>query len=1150
MPPKTPTAAEEAEFMNDLLSGIDDSFWSYAPSPDPSPKRKKTTATPQQSRTSRKRTLALSKSLPLPEKPQYPLSRVLSAESIDMAALFEGAEDWDWDDTLSDPATPKKPSPKKPTGAARETVNTTVQSLPRYIPAPCTRCVVESVSVMCDENGFEIKATSEHRLVFLRDHWVDTPVSKGDVVNVIGPFSSVRSSSSSVTLSISISSKNNIIVLHPDILITATALSNAPNCRRKPILSSLVRSTSDTTPALVWGNMLHEVMQSCFKEENWKEDQMKTKIDEVLHKGLPDLVKIDTTLEQARHELSQRAAGFTRFAGKYMSNLPKISRLAIDKVLDIEEDIWSPTFGLKGKLDVSVDAVLSTTDTIFKKPVLKRGPRPFEIKTGRATSVMEHRAQTMLYTLLAAERYGIEVPSGLLYYTQSDEVIAVPASPSEIRSLIGIRNELASYMARHLEDAVVPRSFLPPTIDDERICKRCYNLDTCMLYRKAVENVEDKTSAIADAYDLKTSHLSPPHCQFFKEWDALIAMEEQDLVRFKKELWTMGASRREEKGRCFARMCLDRSYTLEKTDQIGRSTRIHKYSCRFTRKANTHGPSLLTGHMSEGDAVTVSIAPRLLAIARGFITTLTPHEVVLGVDHDLDLDMLLTRLAILDPTNVPPRADDIEFRIDRDELFSGMGRIRDNLAQLFYSGGDKKRRELVVDLRKPVFDPLGELVPEVARHLYRLNDSQRLAVRKALAAQDYALVLGMPGTGKTTVIAALIKCLVSFNKTVLLASYTHSAVDNILLKLKDDCDFSILRLGNVDKVHPDVRQFTLTAQRVPTTIEQLEYQIMSPPVVATTCLSIDDFVRNPAARKGGMEVSLFRRLSQAHPDAVVDLAYQYRMNKDIMLLSNVLVYGNRLRCGSDEVAEQALILPNRALVNQLCTDMCWLEKLLAEDCKAIFVDTDALPARDLRVGDLVQNETEARLVCQLVEALLACGVREDQIGLITLYRQQIKLLAHRLHNHKDIEILTADRSQGRDKDCIIISMVRSNEDGQIGELLRDWRRINVSFTRARRKLVIFGSRRTLQTSQLLSEFFKLMDQQGWILPLDPNALTVHADLCEDITCLPKRSADEMTRDTSTANSIQTKRMKTKRLGADEGVVNGRPILRDLWMNSK
>jgi len=70
-------------------------------------------------------------------------------------------------------------------------------------------------------------------------------------------------------------------------------------------------------------------------------------------------------------------------------------------------------------------------------------------------------------------------------------------------------------------------------------------------------------------------------------------------------------------------------------------------------------------------------------------------------------------------------------------------------------------------------------------------------------------------------------------------------------------------------------------------------------------------------------------------------------------------------------------------------------------------------------------------VYQITEAFLKSGVQEDQIGIMSLYRQQIKLLSHLLQDRKDIEILTADRSQGRDKDCIIISMVRSNDQGQV-----------------------------------------------------------------------------------------------------------------------
>lgn len=95
------------------------------------------------------------------------------------------------------------------------------------------------------------------------------------------------------------------------------------------------------------------------------------------------------------------------------------------------------------------------------------------------------------------------------------------------------------------------------------------------------------------------------------------------------------------------------------------------------------------------------------------------------------------------------------------------------------------------------------------------------------------------------------------------------------------------------------------------------------------------------------------------------------------------------------------------------------------------MDTDLAPAPDSRVGDLVQNEGEASLVAQTVNTLLHSGLKPDQIGVISLYRQQLKLIGQKLNHPPGLEMLTADRSQGRDKDCIVISMVRSNDDGYV-----------------------------------------------------------------------------------------------------------------------
>jgi DNA replication ATP-dependent helicase Dna2 len=113
---------------------------------------------------------------------------------------------------------------------------------------------------------------------------------------------------------------------------------------------------------------------------------------------------------------------------------------------------------------------------------------------------------------------------------------------------------------------------------------------------------------------------------------------------------------------------------------------------------------------------------------------------------------------------------------------------------------------------------------------------------------------------------------------------------------------------------------------------------------------------------------------------------------------------------------------------------CIVSSEADDSVKAVFVDTDKVPALDSRVGDLVQNETEGELVHQLATALTSCGVNEEDIAVITPYRQQIKLLSNKFGSMPGIEILTADKSQGRDKDCIIISLVRSNDLGNVSSL--------------------------------------------------------------------------------------------------------------------
>lgn len=81
-----------------------------------------------------------------------------------------------------------------------------------------------------------------------------------------------------------------------------------------------------------------------------------------------------------------------------------------------------------------------------------------------------------------------------------------------------------------------------------------------------------------------------------------------------------------------------------------------------------------------------------------------------------------------------------------------------------------------------------------------LNSSQREAIKRTMQAEDYSLLLGMPGTGKTDTIATLAKSAAESGHTVLLTGYTHASVDNVLERLLDLGETRILRLGNASQV--------------------------------------------------------------------------------------------------------------------------------------------------------------------------------------------------------------------------------------------------------------------------------------------------------------------------------------------------------------
>lgn len=909
--------------------------------------------------------------------------------------------------------------------------------------------------------------------------------------------------------------------------------------------------------------------------------------------------------------------------------------MCVSKLLDVEEHVWSPMYGMKGNIDATVQVTMK--DGAQRRTLTV----PFEVKTGKnATS--NHQAQTSLYNLLLSDRYDIEIAYGILYYMETSQTIRIPTIRNELRHMIMQRNQLACYVRERSVQ-------LPPMKRSTNTCDKCYAKVSCFIYHKLADDGNEDTSGMKSKFDEVVSHLTPTHREFFLKWEDLLTKEEKESQKLRRELWTMLSSERERLGRCFANVIIEEGSASEDTG----NPKINRYRYTFLKENPGSGFSFLDSQLGVGEPIVISDEGGHFALALGFVTSVRKQKISVAVDRRLhnarirqpgfDENKNQTFASIMEvvPEGATPTESQgrikmapVKYRLDKDEFSSGMATVRNNLVQVMANDifGSREIRRLVVDLAPPTFKTI--TTQYTLADPGSLNVDQRAAIEKVMSANDYALVLGMPGTGKTTTIAHIIRALVCQGKSVLLTSYTHSAVDNILLKLKND-QMPILRLGAPVKVHPEVQDFAVLAGQPKNSFEEIRTAWHETPIVATTCLGVNHpvfsertfdycivdeasqitlpiclgpirmartfvlvgdhnqlppLVQNEEARTGGLDISLFKLLSDTHPDSVVNLEHQYRMCEDIMTLSNTLIYKGRLKCGTEALRNQRLDVPHMEALQHrhydsstilrpgtprsICTgwssEKCWLRSLLDPEARVRFVNTDALPSsREEAKGNRTVNPTEARIVTQLVDALLDVGVPASEIGVMTHYRSQLSLLKHGLRRHgNSIELHTADRFQGRDKEVILLSLVRSNEACNIGDLLKDWRRINVAFTRAKTKLLVVGSRDTLKGSgeqEMLSRFVGLMEERQWVYDLSSDALESHFfDDCATqttATCGPKiekgavneRSPKKIARSSwKSSQARQGKENQEPTIGprrakiTDRALLKGKPILRDIW----
>jgi ATP-dependent RNA/DNA helicase IGHMBP2 len=519
------------------------------------------------------------------------------------------------------------------------------------------------------------------------------------------------------------------------------------------------------------------------------------------------------------------------------------------------------------------------------------------------------------------------------------------------------------------------------------------------------------------------------------------------------------------------------------------------------------------------------------------------------------------QIGVMVSDELPGPFEDFGFNLDQDEM------------QVTFDRGDKAIRTFL-DAGKGT--PLGKLrgvlfggapcefgrEEPLTANDSNLNEPQRAAVARALAAERVALIHGPPGTGKTRTLVEVIRQSIDRDQRVLATAASNSAVDNLAERLVD-AGVDVVRIGHPARVSAAVEGQLLSVlvdqsaravlargwitearkrkERLERRWDKLAWEekraeksairdlrrdardqlrlaknaiLEGASVICATAAGADtellgnlDFdlvvldeatqavdpmalvalarapravlagdpcqlpptVLDRVAEREGLGTTFFERLAgREGEDAVRLLTVQYRMHASIMAFPSESKYEGRL-VADPSVAEHVI------------EDLDFVEPDPLRPAPLTFVDAAGKGWEEGHADDdpSTRNEGQGERTACEVRRLISRGVSATDIGVITPYYAQVRLLREHLTQEvaDGLEIHSVDGFQGREKEAIVLDLVRSNDRNELG-FLGDTRRMNVALTRARRFLLVVGDSATLGNNTYYTRFMAGVDACG------------------------------------------------------------------------
>lgn len=232
------------------------------------------------------------------------------------------------------------------------------------------------------------------------------------------------------------------------------------------------------------------------------------------------------------------------------------------------------------------------------------------------------------------------------------------------------------------------------------------------------------------------------------------------------------------------------------------------------------------------------------------------------------------------------------------------------------------------------------------------------------------------------------------------------------------------------------------------------------------------------AARGGLDRTLMQKVAANKPETVSLLKIQYRMHEDIMRFSSHWFYQDELKA-APEVSQRGILAYDTPVVWFDTADCDFEEDRLSESMSRINKQEAVLLVEQLQI--YIEKITKERVLDESID-----------FGLISPYKSQVQYIRGLIKRNaffkpfrKLITVHTVDGFQGQERDVIMISLVRANDQGNIG-FLNDLRRMNVAITRARMKLIILGDASTLTKHAFYRELYKYITAHGHVIQINNN----------------------------------------------------------------